>query len=227
MLPAKYLTAVAILSIPAYSFSQDKIKIEPKWEKDFKQSLKLKADIQASGRHAVLSTTLQWATKEIDDSGYTLSVHHNDLKVNVEDQDTTAPADDYKIMVNKKGELTKVAGGIDGTDTARWYLASHFFAPTESLTKNQTAKWTVSGDRLYVGELSVESTYLGEEKVGSVQAYRFKQKMSEAKTSFTSSGMIWVTLDGHVVKADMNFAEMPLPVSGGNASGKFTITAAE
>jgi hypothetical protein len=227
MLPAKYLTAVAILSIPAYSFSQDKIKIEPKWEKDFKQKMTFKASLEAGGLHATLNATLLWEAKDIDDSGYTLSIHHDDVKVNVQDQDTSAPAEDYKIIVNKKGELTKVAGGIDGTDATRWYLASHFFTPSESLSKNQTAKWTVSGDRLFVGELNVESTYLGEEKVGNVQAYRFKQKLSEAKTSFTSSGMIWVTLDGHVVKADVSFAEMPLPVSGGNATGKFTISTVE
>jgi hypothetical protein len=40
MLPAKYLNGNAVLAIPAYAYSQDKMQIDSKWEKSTKQKTK-------------------------------------------------------------------------------------------------------------------------------------------------------------------------------------------
>lgn len=227
MVISKYLGIALIISAAAVSSAQDKVKIEPKWSKDSNYKLRMKSEFDISGHHATIEGLTSWSG-EMGSDGYTVKVHHDQLTIVADDNEVNPPVNDYKIVFNTKGVFTSLEGGIDGADATRMFMVTHFYNPSIELTKDVVAKWDVAqNDKISVGALNVETTYLGESEIGKKKVLKIKQVVKEAGTSFKSEGVFLVTSSGQTLKADVKFEGMPIPAAGGDAAGKFTVILAE
>ena len=227
MVSVKHLCALVVLSASALSFAQDKIKIEPKWDKDTKLKLKLKGTISIGGGSANIDTLTTW-TGEPGKDGYSVNVHHDQLAITMNDMEIPVQYNDFKVGVNAKGSITSVEGGVDGSDGLRFFLVTSFLIPDKELTKDAAANWGTEADaKLSLGARKIVTTYLGSDMVGKTKAFKFSQVMSEDKTDFSSTGTFWVTAEGHVLQAEVEYKGLPIPAGGGDATGKFKVTLVE
>ncbi len=220
----RFAGIAAILMLAAYSSAQDKIKIEPKWDKDSKAKYSLKGSFEVGGQQVEMTATSMW-TAGVSDSDTTITIHSDDLKVEANGNDVPVQASDYKVTLDKKGALTNVEGGIEQANGPRMFLITHFFAPSGELTKDATSKWEMpKNEKLGTAAMTVETTYMGEEEVGGKKVLKIKQVVKETGSEFKSEGTFFVTKDGHTVKCDVKFGGWNIPVVGVDASGTFKLT---
>ena len=227
MTPTKAFAAALLVTVSALSLAQDKIKIEPKWTKDLKLKLKTNASFEISGIAATIDAVTTWSSA-VDKDSYTVTVHHDEFKVVANDMEQPAPVTDYKVTYDQKSAITKFEGGIEGTDAIRMFLIGNFFAPKDELTKDTAAKWEIAkNEKTSVAALKIETTYLGDETVGKNKLHKFKQVVKETGTDYTTTGTFFVNDGGQVLKSNVTFAGLPIPVAGGDAAGKFSATLVE
>ena len=227
MMPIKAIGVATLLAISAFSLAQDKVKIETKWAKDQSYKMKLKSSFEVGGMAVTLDAKLAFSGK-MDDDGCTVNVHHDEIAIMVADNEVSPPVSDYKIGYDKNATMNLFEGGIDGADPLRMFLVVNFFAPKVELTKDTVAKWDVAkNEKTSLGALKIETTFLGDEMVGKKTVHKFKQVVSETGTEYTTTGTFLVTTDGHVVKADVTFKGMPVPVASGEANGKMALSLIE
>ena len=227
MMPTKALGAALLLTITAFSLAQDKVKIEPKWDKDSKYKVKVKSAFEIAEHKATIDATISWSG-EMGKDGYTLSGHHDEIKVIADDNEVPVPVTDYKVTYDAKSVITAFEGGLEGTDTLRLFLVPQFYVPGEELKKDAETKWELAkNEKASIAGLKIQTTYLGDEKVGKFAVHKFKQVVSEVGTEFSTTGTFFVTQDGHVLKADVKFKGMPVPVAGGDAAGSYSVSLVE
>jgi len=228
MAPIKYFSTVAVLlSVSAISFGQDHVKIEPKWEKDFKAKLTHKFDIELDQHKAKIDAQTVWSATMAED-GYTLTIHHDALTIVADENEVTPPYEDYKVVFDKKSSVSSISGGINGSNALRMFLVGHFFAPANDVKKDEAVKWELPPNtKIELGTLKIQTTFLGSAEVGKFKGYKFKQVVSEEGGEFATEGTYTVTADGHLLKAEVTFKGMPIPDAGGDAKGKFTATVVE
>ena len=227
MIPIKALGAAILVTLSALSFAQDKVKIEPKWDKDLKLKLKTNASFEISGIAATIDAVTTWSSA-VDKDSYTVTVHHDEFKVVANDMEQPAPVTDYKVTYDQQSAMTKFEGGVEGTDAIRMFLIGNFYAPKDELTKDTVAKWDIAkNEKTNLGALKVETTFLGDEKIGKNTLHKFKQVVKETGTEYTTTGTFFVNNNGQVLKSNVTFAGLPIPIAGGDAAGKFSATVVE
>ena len=227
MMPTKAIGAAVLIAISALSIAQDKVKIEPKWDKDLKIKRKNMLDFEVGGHKATVELTTNWSS-EMGKDGYTVTIKHDDLKVLADGQEMTPPVEDYKIGYDMKWNMTSIEGGIQGTDPLHMFLIGNFYVPTGELTKDTVAKWEIAkNEKTTLGALKVETTYLGEGEVGKKKVHKFKQVVTESGAEFTTTGTFFVTGDGQVLKAEVDFKGVQIPAAGGDAAGKYSSSVVE
>ena len=227
MILTKAFGAAVLLTISAFSLAQDKVKIEPKWDKDLKLKMKTNASFEISGIAATIDAVTTWSSA-VDKDSYTVTVHHDEFKVVANDMEQPAPVTDYKVTYDQKSSITKFEGGVEGTDALRMFLIGNFYAPSDELTKDTVAKWDIAkNEKTTLGALKIETIFLGDEKVGKNMLHKFKQVVKETGTEYTTTGTFFVNNSGQVLKSNVTFAGLPIPVAGGDAAGKFTATLVE
>lgn len=227
-MPIKAIGVAALLTVSALSFAQvaapEKVKIETKWAKDQTYKLKLKSSFEVGGLTATIDAKLAFSGKMGDD-GYTVNIHHDEISIMAGDNEVAPPVSDYKIGYDKTSTMSLFEGGIEGADPLRMFLVVNFFAPKVELTKDTVVKWDITkNEKTSLGALKIETTFMGDEMVGKKTVHKFKQVVSETGTEYTTTGTFFVTTDGHVVKADVTFKGMPVPVAGGEAVGKMALS---
>ena len=227
MLPIKTLSAATILAVSALSLAQDKVKIEHNWTKDSAYKTKVKVAFEVAEHKATIDATVSWSG-EMGKDGYTVSGHHDEIKVVADENEVPVPVSDYQVTYDVKSVISSFTGGLEGADSLRLYLVSQFYVPGEELKKDSEAKWELAkNDHAKLEVLKIQTTYLGDEKVGKYTAHKFKQVVSETGSDYGTTGTFLVTQDGHVLKADVKFKGMPVPAAGGDASGSFAVSLVE
>jgi hypothetical protein len=227
MMPIKAIGVAALLTVSALSLAQDKVKIEAKWTKDVTYKLKNKAAFEVGGHNATIDTKLKWSS-EMGKDGYTVTVHHDEITVVADENEVPVPVEDYKISFDSKSVMTGCEGGLQGTDTLRMFLITNFYAPTAELSKDAATKWEIAkNEKTGLGGMKVETTYLGDEKIGKETLHKFKQVASETGTEYSTTGTFYVTKNGQVLKADVKFKGVPITAAGGDAAGSWTVTPIE
>jgi hypothetical protein len=107
-------------------------------------------------------------------------------------------------------------------------MIGQFLVPGEALAKDAATKWELAkNEKANLGMLKIETTFLGDEKVGKFAVHKFKQVVSENGTEFGTTGTYFVTSDGHLLKADIKFKGLPIPVAGGDAAGTYVVSLVE
>lgn len=227
MMPIKAIGVAALLTVSALSLAQDKVKIEAKWTKDATYKLKNKATLEVGGMSATIESTTKW-TGNIGKDGYTVNVHHDEIKVIAGDNEVPVPVEDYKLSYDHKSMMTICEGGLEGTDTVRMFLITAFYAPSVEVVKDAVTKWEVAkNEKTNIGALKIETTFLGDEKVGKETLHKFKQVVTESGTEYNTTGTFFVNNDGQVLKADIKFKGVPIPAAGGEAAGTWTVSSVE
>ncbi|MBI1334468.1 MAG: hypothetical protein GC165_16495 [Armatimonadetes bacterium] len=212
-----------LIALSAVCVAQDSVKIEPKWTKDSTYNLKVKATLEIAGNSATIEGGYV-LSGDTGDDGYDLTIHHDYLTIMANDNEVNPPFDDYKAHFDKKFVLTKLDGGIQGSEPVHMFLIGLFFNPTQALTKDTAAKWEVTkNDDLKLGALKIETTYQGDDTIGKHKVHKMSQKVSEDGTAFTTEGTFFVDDSGHVLRADIKFTGVPIPAGGGDAEGKMTL----
>jgi hypothetical protein len=227
MMHIKPFGVAALLAVSALSLAQDKVKIEPNWTKDSNYKVKVKSAFEVAEHKATIDATVSWSG-EMGKDGYTVSAHHDQLTVVADDNEVPVPVTDYKAMFNEKSVVSSVEGGLEGTDTTRMFMIGQFLVPGEALAKDAATKWELAkNEKANLGMLKIETTFLGDEKVGKFAVHKFKQVVSENGTEFGTTGTYFVTSDGHLLKADIKFKGLPIPVAGGDAAGTYVVSLVE
>ena len=227
MIHTKAFGAALLIAASAFSFAQDKVKIEPKWDKDSKYKTKVKAAFEVAEHKATIDATISWSG-EMGKDGYTISGHHDEIKVLADENEVPVPVNDYKVTYDAKSVISAFEGGLQGADSLRLFLITQFYVPGEELKKDAATKWDLAkNEKASIAALKIETTFLGDEKVGKFMAHKFKQVVSEAGSEYATTGTFYVTQDGHVVKADVKFKGMPIPDAGGDAAGSYSVSLVE
>ncbi len=210
------LLTLAALATVALAF--DKIKVTPKFEAGQKTKWKTELKMSVGGTEALLTGVIVNTVKSVDGGVVKFEDGWENPKAVVGGEEMAIPFAATSYSVNAAGELQEVSGGIEGTDVVRNFLVTFAHFPKEELEKD--GKWTATyakTDKMEIGERKVEGTYLGEEEVLGKKAHKFKTKMTEGE--FMASMTYWTTLEGKVIKIDGEFANLPIPIAGDNASG--------
>ncbi len=212
------LPLIVIAAFAAVALAADKIKVTPKFEAGQKAKWKTELKMNVGGTEAVLSGTIVSTIKSADAGVVKAEDGWENPKAVVGGEEMQIPFGPTSYVLNAAGELQEVSGGITGTDVARNFMVTYAYLPKDEIEKD--GKWTATyakTDKMEIGERKVEGTYLGEEEVLGKKAHKFKTKMTEG--DFTVSMTYWATLEGKVIKIDGEFANLPIPVAGDNASG--------
>ncbi len=230
VIPMKSTKAIfisALLTFSALAFAEDTIKIGHNWTKDLKYKIKTKSEFEVSGLTATIEATTSWSG-EVGKDGYSVTVHHDEIKVIAGGNDANPPVSDLKFTFDHTRSMTTFEGGIDGADSLRMFLIGQFFAPTEELTKDKVAKWDVAkNEKTSLGALKIETTYQGDEKVGEKTFHKFKQVVAETGTEYSITGTYFVTDNGQVMKSKVTFKGLPIPVASGEAAGSYSSAVVE
>jgi hypothetical protein len=227
MMPIKALGVAALFTLSALSFAQDKVKIDAKWTKDATYKLKSKAAFEVGGHSATIESMTSW-TGVLGKDGYSVTVHHDEMKVIADDNEMPVPVEDYKLIFDHTSKMTLCEGGLQGTDTVRMFHITNFYAPTIEVAKDAVTKWELAkNEKTGLGALKIETTFLGDEKVGKNSLHKFKQVVTEAGSEYSTTGTFFVNNDGQVLKASVTFKGLPIPAAGGEAAGTWTVTPVE
>lgn len=211
------LALFAAVSVPA------QVKFAQKKGDSQRYTVKQKMDV--GGTEAEVVSEVQNEVVDIADSGVSLKSTTKSLKIflNGEQMEPAPEATPYEVKTGKGGELTSVKGGIEGVDTVRQFLVTHFFAPEGDLTKDQPVKRTFekAGE---VPKLAVETTYLGEDTLNGVKVHKFSQKVAEdGNYGISVESTVWFNAEGVMVKKEAKFKNLPILVASADASGTCTI----
>ena len=227
MISIKVLGVAAFLTISTLAMAGDTIKIDQTWTKDQKFKIKTKSEFEVSGVTATIEATTSWSG-EVGKDGYSVTVHHDEIKVVAGGNDANPPVSDLKFTYDHTLAMTMFEGGIYGADSLRMFLVGQFFAPTDELTKDKVAKWDVAkNEKTNLGALKIETTYQGDEKVGEKTLHKFKQVVAETGTEYSTTGTFYVTDGGQVMKSKVTFKGLPIPVANGEAAGSYSSAVVE
>ncbi|MBV6458169.1 MAG: hypothetical protein HONBIEJF_01293 [Fimbriimonadaceae bacterium] len=213
------------LALTALSFAQDKVKLEPtaKAGESVKQALEV--DYDFGGTVAKLSCRMLTKFKKSTGSNVDKTIDYEDLKVVADENELPLQVSQVEFSLAANGELKELTGGVEGNDNARTYLLIMFIAPDKELAANE--KWTFESkgnDKSGIPGYKYEATFVGMEKVGADDAYKYTTKLGESGGGFSVKGTYWVTKDGKVLKADNEFTALMIPAAGAEASGKVRLS---
>ncbi|MEI8281574.1 MAG: hypothetical protein WCG75_04125, partial [Armatimonadota bacterium] len=150
------------------------------------------------------------------------------IKVVADENEVPVPVNDYKVSYDKKSVMSAFEGGLDGADSLRMFLVTQFYVPGEEIKKDAETKWEMAkNEKTSLGALKIQTTFLGDEKLGKFEVHKFKQVVTESGSEYSTTGTFFVTQDGRVLKADVTFKGMPIPAAGGDAAGKYSVLVVE
>ncbi len=216
----KVRALASLVLVATLGFAQDKVLIQPKWEKGQKHSLKFEITFDLGGTAAKMTGTALHEAKSVSAEGTEAAVTLDGFKIEVEGADQGIPFAPYALKYDAKGQIKSATGGIEGSDAARTFLLTQCYLPQEAITKDGTWKQVLAESKeLEVGERTVEGTYLGTEAIGGKDFHKFKVKMVEKGNSFTTDGTYWVDTLGQVQKLDVTYQNLPVPAVGANSNG--------
>lgn len=216
----KALAIASLVLIGSLCIAQDKVLIQPKWEKGQKHSLKFEITFALTGAEANMSGTATTEAKEVSAEGVGATVTFEAFKLTVNGEEPGMAATPYDVKFDAKGELVSASGGVEGSDVSRTFLLTQCYFPQEAIGKDGTWKQTIAeSKKLEVGERVVEGTYLGTEVIGGKDCHKLKAKMTEKGNSFTTEGTYWVNATGHIQKMELTYSNLPVPAAGMSANG--------
>jgi hypothetical protein len=216
----KALALSALLLVSSVALAQDKVLIQPKWEKGQKHSLKFEILFDIGGMTAKMTGTAVHEAKSVSTEGTEASMALEGAKLDVGGDDPGIAINGYTLKYDEKGQLKSASGGVEGSDSVRTFLLTQCYLPQEAVAKDGTWKQVLPESKtLEIGERAVEGTYLGTEAIGGKDYHKFKVKVVEKGNSFTTDGTYWVDTLGQVQKLDVSYMNLPVPAVGGNANG--------
>ncbi|MEQ1932927.1 MAG: hypothetical protein ABL962_03475 [Fimbriimonadaceae bacterium] len=216
----KALAIASLLVVASLSLAQDKVLIQPKWEKGQKQSLKFEITFALTGAEANMSGTAVTEAKEVTAEGVEATVTFDAFKLTVNGEEPGMPVTPYAVKYDSKGALISASGGVEGSDVSRTFILTQCYFPEEAIAKDGTWKQTIAeSKKLEIGERTVEGTYLGTESIGGKDCHKFKAKMTEKGNSFTTEGTYWVNATGQIQKMELTYSNLPVPAAGMSANG--------
>lgn len=214
----KALPLLAVATVAAVCFAQDKVKVTPRYEAGARVKWKTELKMNVGGTEAVLAGTIINTVKAVEGDVVRMENDWESPKAIVGGEEMAVPFAPTTYSVNKMGELLEAGGGITGTDVARTLLVAFPHFAKDALGRDESWKVTYNqNDKLEIGERKVEGTYLGEDEVAGEKVHKFKTKMTEGEFMVTLT--YWSTADGKVLKMDGEFANLPIPIAGDNATG--------
>ncbi len=218
-----FALTISLLVLAAAVPASAQVKFAPKKGDSQRYTVKQKMDV--GGTEAEVVSEVQNEVVDVTESGVTLKSTTKSLKIflNGEQMEPAPEANPFEIKTGKGGTLATVKGGIEGVDTVRQFLITHFFAPDGELAKDQPSKRTFekAGD---VPKLAVETTYLGEDELNGAKLHKFSQKVVEdGNYGIAVESTVWFNAEGVLVKKEAKFKNLPILVAGADASGTCTI----
>lgn len=209
------------LALCTLGYAQDKLKLEPVIKDDDTAKHSLEVDYDFGGTKARLTSRVITKVKKQSPTAIAMTLDYEDLKVVVDENELPLQITQIEFSLAPNGDLKEITGGVDGNDNARSYLLMMFINPDKELAVNE--KWTYESkgnEKSSIPGYKYEATYLGPEKVGPDDAFKYSTKLTETSGSLGTKGTFWVTKAGKVVKAESEFTGLMIPAAGAEASGK-------
>lgn len=211
---------VSVLAVAFASVSYLQVPIAPKFTSGEVSTYSLNMSFDLMGNRADLKSkvkqTVAGATKEETN----LTLEWIEPEILVDGSPQSIPFNGLKVKMDGKTIIRSLEGGLEGSDGVRTYLCGHFFVPSGSVEKDKAVVTKIEKDaKTELDELTVETTFLGEEEVSGEKTLKFKQKVVESKTGFTIENTVWATGEGKVRKVDGKFKELPVPAVGSSVDG--------
>ena len=213
------------MALAALSFGQDKVKIESAGKVGDSVKHALEVDYDFGGTTAKLVTKMVTKVKKVNPSTVEKTLDYEDLKVTVDENEMPLQMSQIEFSLASNGELKEITGGVDGNDNARSYLLVMFIVPDKELAANE--KWSFESkgnEKAGIPAYKYEATYVGPEKVGADDAFKYTTKLTETGGSLGSKITYWVAKDGKILKADGEFTGLMIPAAGAEASGKVRLS---
>jgi len=204
------------------ALAQDQIKLEPKWTKGEKSKYAFQFDMVLPDAEVRVKGGIASEIKDTSKLTYTFQ----DVSVVAADQTIEAPYEPALIVLDSAGFVKEFEGGITGGDNVRMFLALHFIPPSKELAKGETWKHTFPKNTgLSLEAMNYEAKYIGPEKIGDTEAFKFETKLTETDSgAFTVENTFFVDKAGKVVKLEGKFKNMPVPAAQQSSDGKVSFS---
>ena len=190
-----------------------------------KQSLALDAKMTVAGLEATIKANIATEVKKADDSVVAIVGKWSDLAIEAGGNPYPAEVSDSDIELTKEFQPKKIGGGIEGLDSAGWFIATHFIPPTKAVAPG--TKYTVEVKEVAdkVPAYTYDGEYVGKEDVNGKATFKFKGAIKMKGEGLSSNLVANVREDGTITKVVADFKSLEIPAVGQRADGKITLTA--
>jgi hypothetical protein len=217
---AVFLTSLAFGTIDAYTF-----KSTPKEGDVLKYKQAAKLDL--NGMEIDFSATSTRKIVKVDAAGtFTVKEDLADMKVNGQEPPEGAGPSGSTMTFTNKGELVKLEGDHVDDSAYRTSNLELFVLPDKPVNPNDTWSYEFKENKT-TGAVAGKATYtfIGDDKVGTVDVVKVKYLVKETGDSGASSeGFIWIRkADGAMVKLTSKWVNVPI-AGAGPISGDVTVT---
>ena len=215
---------LAILAAVVAHSSDDKISITPTYKVDSTLAYKFEMKFESGGRMIVVRGKQTRTVKKVEGDTVNWAAAWADFTAVVNDQDMDIPTLPVKFTEKKTGEITNWDGGVEQLDNTRFHLMARFVAPAAPVGPGEEYKLTFKAKDVQPA-YTYTGKYVGPEKLGDVETFKFTATYAEAKADDLSAKIeFWVKADGTVLKAVSKFTNFDIPPAGGPQTGTATYT---
>jgi hypothetical protein len=215
------LAAIATLCITGFAPTQDKVtlKMDPAQGDAFTHDYTLKMNIL--GMDATLSSRLK--TKVTKREGETIETESawENFKVDLGGSNPEIPTSPLLITVSTSGKISKIAGGIEGSDGPRTYLLLHYIAPNKELAVGDSYTVELDADpAVPIPAVTYTGKYEGKAEVKGQAGHKLTVTIKEkAEAGLSSESTFIVTEGGRILSAESKFKNLLVPQLGQSVDG--------
>ncbi|HRJ26867.1 MAG TPA: hypothetical protein PLO61_05080 [Fimbriimonadaceae bacterium] len=218
------LIALGIVGVVGMSLAgaQDKVTFEVPASSSAKVKHQVDMNLGLMGMEATVSLKLTRSVEKRSAEGQTLRALIEEMRVEAGGEEIPTPATDPLIVqANPEGLPKSITGGFAEVDMTRLYMTLMFVVPIVEMEKDKPWKQEAKAQG-EIPALTVETTYLGPDKVGDETLWKFKTSVKEAN-GLTAEGQVWARKDMTIVKQEVKYSGLPIPAVGAEASGTVTL----
>ena len=217
------IVAISFFAVAALA-QTDKVTITPGAKVGDVQKQKFHMAISVEGTDITLDANIATTVKAVDADAIKMETAWSDLKAEAGGSAPDITASPLKVTSKPTGELTGIAGGIDGSNPGETLLATWFIPPTKEVAAGDTYKASVAAVKDVLPAYTYVGTYVGKTTLNGKDVYQFKATISTAsKDTISAEATFWVLQNGTIVKAESKFKNLDVPRIGQSVDGKITV----
>lgn len=225
---AYYIPSIlAALSLAGLCTASDKIKIQPTPKVGDAQKYKYELTFKVGDNDIDVTAEAEQSVVKVEKDLVSACLKWQNLKALVAGSDQATEYTDTKFDFKTNGELLKSDGGIHGADTIRNLLMVLFVPPTSEIGEGETYQTDfkeIANEAIPARK--VMGTYVGKVDYKGSSVLKFTLKYTEiGDDAMTADTTFFVKENGSVVRAEVDFKKLPVPVIGQVVDGKAILEA--